>query len=75
MIFKVLNSSGFLRARIFFVMFNTNMIINVFKYFFTKQIQDSMTNDIETGIVVIDEWELIQNTIFTEPVWGKILNK
>ena len=75
MIFKVLNSSEFLRARIFFVMFNTNMIINVFKYFFTKQIQDSITNDIETGIVVIDEWELIQNTIFTEPVWGKILNK
>ena len=56
-------------------MFNTYKIINVFKYFFTKQIQDNLTNDIETGVVVIDEWELIQNTIFTEPVWGKISNK
>jgi len=56
-------------------MFNTYNIINIFKNFFTKQIQERMTNDIETGIVVIDEWEFIPNTIFTEPVWGKISNK
>ena len=54
-------------------MFNTHMIINVFKNFFTKQIQDRMTNDIETDIIVINEWEFIPNIIVIDE-WEFIPN-
>jgi len=38
-----------------------------------KQINFNISNDIETGIS--DDWDFIQKCPFTEPVWGKVLNK
>lgn len=36
-------------------------------------VQECITNDIETGIT--HNWELIEQTPFTEPFWGVVVNK
>ena len=38
-----------------------------------EQVQECIANDIETGIT--DDWELIEQTPFTEPFWGIVVNK
>ena len=38
-----------------------------------QQVQVCITNDIETGIT--HDWELIEQTAFTEPFWGVVVNK
>ena len=38
-----------------------------------EQVQECIINDIETGIT--DDWELLEQTPFTEPFWGIVVNK
>jgi hypothetical protein len=38
-----------------------------------EQVQECIANDNETGIT--DDWELIEQTPFTEPFWGIVVNK
>lgn len=57
-------------AHIPFISYFCQTILNVVSI---KQIHFNISNDIETGID--DDWEFIQKYPFTEPVWGKVLNK
>ena len=41
-----------------------------------ENVQECIQNDIETGKVNdSDDWQLIQQTSFTEPSWGLVVNK
>ena len=38
-----------------------------------QQVQQCIANDIETGIT--DDWDFVEQTPFTEPFWGIVVNK
>ena len=37
-----------------------------------EQVQECIVNDIKTGVT--DNWELLEQTPFTEPFWGIVVN-
>ena len=37
------------------------------------QVKECIANDIETGIT--DDWDLVEQTPFTEPFWGIVVNR
>lgn len=38
-----------------------------------EHVQECIANDIETGFT--DDWYIVQQTQFTEPFWGVVVNK
>ena len=38
-----------------------------------EQVKECVQNDIETGIT--DDYDLVENTHFTEPFWGIVVNR
>ena len=62
-------------------MFNMPNTIQILDYWtqialnaiWKEQVQECIQNDIETGIT--DDCYLVENTPFTEPFWGIIINK
>lgn len=41
-----------------------------------KQVQECITNDIESyNTEHSDDWSHVENTPFTEPFWGVVVNK
>jgi hypothetical protein len=40
-----------------------------------ESIQESIQNNTSAGSTENDEWYLVENTPFTEPVWGKVVNR
>lgn len=36
-------------------------------------VNNKVVNDMETGIT--DDWDIVQQTPFTEPFWGVVVNK
>jgi hypothetical protein len=38
-----------------------------------QQVQQCIVNDIETGIT--DDWDFVEQTPFSEPFWGIVVNK
>jgi hypothetical protein len=40
-----------------------------------ENIQESIQNNTTTGSTKTDEWYLVEHTPFTEPIWGKVVNR
>jgi hypothetical protein len=38
-----------------------------------EPVQECIANDIETGIT--DDWDFVEQTPFTEPFWGVVVNR
>ena len=62
-------------------MFNMPATIQILDYWtkvaltaiWKEPVRECIANDIETGIT--DDWELLDPTPFTEPIWGTVLNR
>jgi len=48
----------------------TNVSLNAI---WKEQIKECIINDIETGITT--DWDIVEHTPFTEPLWGIVVNK
>jgi len=62
-------------------MFNMPNTIQILDYWtqvalnaiWKEQVKECVQNDIETGIT--DDYDLVENTHFTEPFWGIVVNR